>query len=139
MFKNLLLFLDDNMAKNDSLRILSELENDIGKAVQLYVRDIPILAIEHNDFFFHGDILDKILEEMCIPFERIKLGDGTYHAQKQGDLYVAVGMGWADFWPRDEKKIYLSGDSMGYGLKIDKEHTERVNSRLDGFEVVLQK
>jgi len=37
----------------------------------------------------------------------------------------------------ERQGVYL-GDSMGYGLKIDKEHAERVNSRLDGFEVVLQ-
>ncbi|NOR85566.1 hypothetical protein GQ473_05610 [archaeon] len=81
--------------------------------------------------------MDKVLEDMDISFEVFELPDGTRHAKKQGDSYRVVGMGTAVYFP-DEKQIYLSGNSIGYGLGIDKEHALEVGNRLDGFEIILK-
>jgi len=121
------------MAEDDVLKIVDDSFDDMGKVVQLYIKDTPILALGSFDWY-HGDILDKVLEDMGISFEKSALPDGTYHAKKQGDSYRVVGMGDVVYFP-DEKKIFLSGKSMGYGLDIHNEHALDVGDCLDGFEI----
>lgn len=123
------------MAEDDALIIVDDFD-DMGKVVQLYIKDTPILVLGSFDWY-HGDILDKVLEDMGISSEKIKLPDGTCHAKKQGDSYRVVGMGDVVYVP-EQKKIFLSGNSMGYGLGIDKEHALDVRDYLDGFEISVR-
>ena len=124
------------MTENDVLKIVDDDFDGMGKVVQLYIKDVPILALGSFDWY-HGDILDKVLEDMDISFEKSELSDGIRHAKKQGDSYRVVGMGTAVYFP-DEKDISLSGRSMGYGLGIDEKHALEVKDCLDGFEIFFR-
>ncbi len=123
------------MAEDDVLKIIGDFD-DMGKVVQLYIQDTPILALGSFNWN-HGDILDKVLDDMGISYEKIKLLDGKDHAKKQGESYRVVGMGSVEYFP-EEKKIYLHGNSIGYGLGIDKEHASEVGGCLDDFEIILK-
>ncbi len=125
------------MKDNGYLKVIGDLTNDMGKAVQLYVKQTPVLAIGDIYSFYHGDVLDNVLNEMEIPHEKTVLKDGRYHAKNEGGLYVAVGMGDADLYEKDKGRIYLSGNSLGYGLNIDEEHAKILNSYLNGIEVKI--
>ena len=124
------------MTENDVLKIVDDDFDGMGKVVQLYIKDVPILALGSFDWY-HGDILDKVLEDMDISFEKSELSDRTYHAKKQGDSYRVVGMGDVVYIP-DEKKIFLSGRSIGYGLSINEDHALEAGACLDGFEIILK-
>ena len=123
------------MAEDDVLKIVDDFD-DMGKVVQLYIRDTPILALGPFDWY-HGVILDEVLEAMKISFEKSALPDGTCYAKKQGDLYRVVGMGDVVYIP-DEKKIFLSGKSMGYSLGIDEKHALEVEKCLDDFKISVR-
>ena len=109
---------------NDEIIDYQGTEEYNGKAVQLYIKKAmtPILALA-PDSWGHGSILDKILGEMGINFDKINLLDGTFHAKKEGDLYIAVGMSFARI--RGEN-IILFEDSYTYPLKPNQEHADKV-------------
>ncbi len=127
------------METNNNIKFVSQLDNDIGKAVQLYVKEKPVLAIGDVYNLYHGDILDKVLEEMGVPYEKTATRDGRFHAKKRGDSYIAVGMGDADLFEMDEGRIYLleKSNSLGYGLNINQEHARRLNEHLNGVKVKI--
>jgi len=120
------------MIISPNLKIIGNPRN-IGKAVQLYIGEIPILAIGELEPF-HGELLDKVLAEEKILFERRILNDGTAYAQLEGKGYRVVGMGMADLWEISQKIINLSGESSGYEIGIDKEHAEKIGKLLK-FEI----
>ena len=124
------------MSIEPGLRILDKLDDSKGKMVQLYVKDIPILVIGHTKRS-HGEILEQVLEESRIRFNRIKLRGERYYAEKQGELYVAVGMGSADLDEYLWKQIFLSGKCFTYKLTPNYEHSKRVQLHIPEYKLFI--
>lgn len=119
-----------------SLRIVSALQYDMGKRIQLYIRDIPLLVVGNPDYF-HGVILDQILEESGIPFKRKTFIDSDPHAETRGEGYVVAGMGMADLYKIKEHKVFLSGKSMSYELTPNQEHLDRLRVHMPDTTFVI--
>jgi len=108
------------------------------KAVQLFIQDLPILGLgEHGQE--HGEILDQILNQFDIPFERELLRGSGFYAKKggEGELYVAVGMGLADLNDFGDNRIVLYGDSGTYPLEPNQEHLDRLVEYAPQFRITI--
>jgi hypothetical protein len=108
-------------------------ECELIKSVQLYIQGQPFLALGKS---FHGVVLDRILEDMGIEFNKIELADGTYHAERQGELYIATGMGGC-FKYNNEISI-RNEPSLGYGIGPDPEHLEKIKPYLSDFKLKIE-
>jgi hypothetical protein len=87
------------------------------KAVQLYVKDKPFLAL-HSELK-HGKILDKFLEEFEIPFLREANFHGNFHAKLCGEDYTVVGMSKVDI---SRSGFYFFGKSFGFNIGYNIRH-----------------
>jgi len=112
------------------LIILDNIEGKTLKSVQLYIDSEPLIAIGLG---FHGEVLDRILNHLKIPFEIINLMDYTDHAAPNGDLYKVTGMGNA-FILGDELTLH-NVLSAGYGLSLDITHLEHIKPHLNGYKL----
>lgn len=98
------------------------------KIVQLYIKDEPKMAIGPTHLF-HGEILDEILKEENINFEKIKLGEKIYHAKLNGDSYFVTGMSNGLLMPNE---IILDHNrSLHYGIGLDINHAEKIKLLLE--------
>ncbi|MFW6450472.1 MAG: hypothetical protein ACOCZ6_05450 [Nanoarchaeota archaeon] len=120
------------------LKFVSEIEDDLGKVVQLYVDYTPVLAVGNLNTY-HEHILENVLLELGASPVKEKLSSGRYRVKKDGPLYQAVGMGVADFFPWEEKRIYLSRESLVYDMEIDLQHAKDLNECLDEYKVIPEK
>ena len=131
-----------NMETKQGLVLINEFSGEFGKVVQLYVKEEPFLIVGDKNKLNHGLILDKVLEQMDVPFERVRLFDNTCHAERVGQLYRAVGMGYADFY-RDKELIFLHGFSTGYKsetnkpFNIDREHIKKVQPYIRDYKLMV--
>ena len=104
------------------LRIFGEVGFS-GKMVQLYIREIPVLAI-CSDKKQHRELLEQIVTE-----------NGLQCNGLEGEGYKVVGMGFAGFF--DEKDIRLLGESKTYRLKPCKEHLEEIKQSLPEYKLSI--
>lgn len=118
---------------NPGLRILETGVNS-GKIIQLHLRGSPILVIG-SDKKQHAELLEQILTENDIPFKKTFLRVGGFHAEKQGEEYEVVGMGFGGVY--GDKDIRLFGESKSYGLKPNQEHLEKIKQYVHGFNLSI--
>ncbi|MBU0930358.1 MAG: hypothetical protein KJ623_04790 [Nanoarchaeota archaeon] len=112
------------------LLIIDNIEERTLKFVQLNVDSEPLIAI---GFGLHGEVLDKVLDHLKIPFEKKTLMDGKDHAAPKGNFYKVTGMGNA-FISGDELTLH-NIPSIGYGLGLDIEHLEYIKPCLNGYKL----
>jgi hypothetical protein len=114
--------------------IMEDVKNelDLIKSIQLYIKEEPFLVLGKKN---HGVMLDQILEYMGINFNKVTLNDDSYHAEKQGDLYIAVGMGGC-FKYENMIKI-RNNKNFEYGIGPDYEHLEKIKPYLSDFKLLI--
>ena len=112
---NLILFGSDDM--------------EYGKAIQIYLRNVPYLAVGSTGYKHH-DILLKFLIDNQIAFKEKRLIGPDFGPEPIGQDYKLVGAGMAIF---HADKIRLIGQSGGYRIKPDETHAREISGLIGRF------
>lgn len=119
------------MAENPDIQLPQNGEK-IVKVVQLYIDGRPILRLGPKSVF-HASILERILAEFGLAFEKQKTPFGREVPKLRGERYEAVGMGQCQLF---NKEYCFYGDSGDYNIKINREHLQKCREKVP--DVVLE-
>ncbi|HLD57694.1 MAG TPA: hypothetical protein VJA47_05275 [archaeon] len=96
------------------------------RVVQIYLGRQPYFRFQDEKNEFHSRILGSTLKKLGIAYKTVRgmLSEEDIPAPK-GKGYRAPGMGRAMVNP-ETKHVLFNGDSMDYGLEIDKKHLDDI-------------
>ena len=113
----------------DPVVYLDSFEEGMAKALQLYLKGEPILVFGSNETK-HADMLESILTNHGIPFEKQNLFGPEFGPKPKESNYELAGASWATV---GEGGARLWGDSFGYGIGPNEEHAEQFRTNNPGF------
>jgi len=119
----------------DHLVMLDREDIEYGKALQLYLGNVPFLVIG-EDIRRHHEMLRKFLEANGVPFVEKALHGPNFGPTAMGEKYRLVGAGYASLY---DGLIELWGQSDGYRISPDEKHAREISDLLRDRRVEIKK